>query len=286
VSKSFELIHSDLKSFPVEFYHWYKYVIVFYDDYSSHAWISCLRQKSNAISMTKQFIAMVNTYYESAVHSWMSNAGGEYKSDMFDNMLRDQGIKILTSTLHTPQQNGHAEHFMRTFMDKAEAMRFTACIPQSWWEFSIEYMVQLYNRTPQECLKWSTLFAMLVDEEKPHVDQFYVFGCGAWILIPQETHANKLAPKSKLMTYIRQDKFGGIFMRAPNNVIFRSANAQFNETFFPKCPDNKGRKPERPKSPTETHPEPQDYHSNGPKFDDNDAPDDSKYKCTRQHEPS
>jgi hypothetical protein len=66
-SKPFELIHSDLKSFPVESYHQYKYVIVFYDDYSSHAWISCLRQKSSTISVTKQFIAMVNTYYKSAV---------------------------------------------------------------------------------------------------------------------------------------------------------------------------------------------------------------------------
>jgi hypothetical protein len=68
-SKPFELIHSDLKSFLVDSDHWYKYVIVFYDDYSSHAWISCLRQKSSAISATKQFIAMVNTQEESAVQS-------------------------------------------------------------------------------------------------------------------------------------------------------------------------------------------------------------------------
>jgi hypothetical protein len=144
---------------------------------------------------------------------------------------------------------------MCTFMDKAESMRFTACIPQYWWEFSIQYMVQLYNRTPQDCLKWSTPFEVLW-KDKPHVDQFRVFSCGAWVLIPQETRVNKLAPKSELMTYIGQDKFGGIFMRALNNVVFRSANAQFDKTFFPKCPDNKGRKPERPKSPTETHPEP------------------------------
>jgi hypothetical protein len=38
-SKPFELIHSDLKSFPVESYHRYKYVVVFYNDYSSHTWI-------------------------------------------------------------------------------------------------------------------------------------------------------------------------------------------------------------------------------------------------------
>jgi transposase InsO family protein len=71
----------------------------------------------------------------------MSDAEGEYKSDVFDNMLCNQEIKILTSTPHTPQQNGRAERFMRTFIDKAEALRFTACIPQSWWKFSVEYTV-------------------------------------------------------------------------------------------------------------------------------------------------
>jgi hypothetical protein len=100
-SKLFELIHSDLKLFLIESYHWYKYVIVFYDDYSLHAWISCLRQKSSAISATKQFLTMVTTYYESKVMQWMSNAGEEYKSDVFDNMLCNEGIKVLTSTLHT-----------------------------------------------------------------------------------------------------------------------------------------------------------------------------------------
>jgi hypothetical protein len=63
---------------------------------------------------------------------WMSNAEEEYKSDVFDNILCNEGIKILTSTLHTPQQNKHAERFMCTFIDKAESIHFTACISQSW----------------------------------------------------------------------------------------------------------------------------------------------------------
>jgi hypothetical protein len=143
----------------------------------------------------------------------------------------------------------------------------------------MQYAVQLYNRTPQECLKWSMPFEMIW-KDKPHIDQFCVFGCRAWVLIPQKTWTNKLAPKSKLMTYIGQDKFDGIFMCMLNNVVFHSANAQFNETFFSKCPDNRGRKPERPKSPTETHSEPQDNHSNGPKFNNDNAPDNSKGQHT------
>jgi hypothetical protein len=74
-----------------------------------------------------------------------------------------------------------------------------------------------------------------------------VFDCGTWILILLETHANKLAPKSKLMTLIGADKFGYIFMHALNNVVFCSLNVKFVEDFSPKCPDNKGRKPKCPK---------------------------------------
>ena len=36
-------------------------------------------------------------------------------------------------------QNGRAEHLMHTLMDKAEAMRHQACIPQSWWEFAFAH---------------------------------------------------------------------------------------------------------------------------------------------------
>ena len=81
------------------------------------------------------------------VKQWMSDAGGEYKSDEFICTLKDNGIKVLQSVPRTPQQNEHAECFMRTCMDKAESMCHEACIPDSWWEFSVEYAVHCYNRT-------------------------------------------------------------------------------------------------------------------------------------------
>ena len=74
---------------------------------------------------------MVSTQLKTQVEQWMSNAGGEYKSKAFDLMLKEQGIHILQSAPHTPQQNSHAEQFMHTVMDKSEAMRHEACIPES-----------------------------------------------------------------------------------------------------------------------------------------------------------
>ena len=75
----------------------------------------------------------------------MSDAGGEYKLDTFMKSLKDASITVLQSAPHTPQQNGRAECFMCTIMDKAQSMRLEACIPQSWWEFAVLHAAHCYN---------------------------------------------------------------------------------------------------------------------------------------------
>ena len=86
----------------------------------------------------------------------MSDAGGEYKSRAFNNLLKGEGICIFQSASHTPQQNGHAEHFMHTVMDKSEAMWHETYIPDSWWEFTIAHAIHVYNHTCYACLQLHT----------------------------------------------------------------------------------------------------------------------------------
>jgi len=118
----FECIHSDLKSFSVVLYHKYKYFVNFIDNFTSYVWVVLLHEKSAAITALKQFMVLVKTQYGADIKEWMSNAGGEYKSDAFLKTLKDAGIKILQSAPYTPQQNGYAECFMCTIMDKAQSM--------------------------------------------------------------------------------------------------------------------------------------------------------------------
>ena len=106
---AFKLIHLDIKSFPTESYHHYWYIITFVDDYTSMAWTTPLRTKDAALVATHHFLKMVSTQFKTQVEQWMSDAGGEYKSKAFDSMLKKQGIRILQSAPHTPQQNGRAE---------------------------------------------------------------------------------------------------------------------------------------------------------------------------------
>jgi len=269
-TRPFELIHSDLKSFPVESYHRFKYVIVFFDDYTSHAWTVNMRTKDAALTATSHFLAMVETKFGSRVTQWMSDAGGEYKSKAFNKMLLDRGIEILQSIPYAHQQNGRAERIIRTLMEKAESMRFLACLPQSWWQFSVEHAVHVYNRTPLRRLNWQTPFQLLWGE-RPSIDHLRVFGCGAYVFIPAETRANKLAPKSELMTYLGNapGADGFVFMRGPNNTLYYATQCIFDESMFPKCP-----KPAKTPS-TRLHQEnapPQHYHADDPPVDEEDAP--------------
>jgi Integrase core domain len=99
---AFEHIHSDLKSFPVELYHKYKYFVSFLDDFSLFTWIVLLWDKVSAILALKQFLAMVRNQYNMTIKEWMSDAGGEYKSEAFLKTLKDAGISIKQSSPHTP----------------------------------------------------------------------------------------------------------------------------------------------------------------------------------------
>jgi len=246
----FERIHSDLKSFPVVSYHKYKYFVSFIDDFTSYAWIVLLRDKASAITALKQFMAMASNQYNARIKEWMSDAGGEYKSDAFIRTLKDAGIKILQSAPHTPQQNGRAERFMRTVMDKAQAMRLEACIPQSWWEFAVLHATHCYNRMPIKRLKWETPYAAL-NGQIPDISHLRVFGCGAYVHIPKETRVNSLAPKSELMVYLGHTE--GIkaytFIRTTKNTVYTSTTALFDETLFPKCDTSRVRGTTRIRSP-------------------------------------
>jgi hypothetical protein len=189
-SVPFEIVRSDLKSYPVNSYHNHKYIITFFDDHTSHAWVKLLKSKDQAINAVRQFLKMVQTQHKAQVLKFMSDGGGEYQSKAFHRMLSDQGIELLLSPLRTPQVNGRAEHFMRTLTEKADAKRHTLGIPDSWWEFAVEHAVHVYNRTPLRHIGWKTPFE-LVHKELPNIDHLCVFGCGAYIFIPSKAEDSK-----------------------------------------------------------------------------------------------
>ena len=75
---------------------------------------------------------MVKTQIGLSIKEVQIDAGGEFKSQELTIFLQELGINILASVPHMHQQNGHTERFIHTVMDKAQAMRLDACLPQNW----------------------------------------------------------------------------------------------------------------------------------------------------------
>jgi len=115
--------------------------------------------------------------------------------------LKGLGIMIEQSMPHQHQQNGQAKRAIRTIMEKAQCLCFAVCLLQSWWEFCVNHTVYLINWTPIVHLSWLMPVELLI-KVKPDLSELCVFGCGAYIFLPKEVRANKLAPKLELMTYI------------------------------------------------------------------------------------
>ena len=108
-TRPFEIIHTDLKSFPVLSYHKYKYFVTFLDDYTSHGWITMINLKSDMKVVIKQFNALVKNQFNFTVGTFCSDEGGEYNDKELLDDLKDLGMQIQRSVPHASQKNGRAE---------------------------------------------------------------------------------------------------------------------------------------------------------------------------------
>ena len=88
---TFELIYMDIKSFPTESYHKYKYLIIL-DDFTSMAWTILLHVKRATLIATCQFLQIVKMQFQVSIQGWMSDFGREYKSATYDDLLKGEGI--------------------------------------------------------------------------------------------------------------------------------------------------------------------------------------------------
>ena len=73
--------------------------------------------------------------------------------------------------------------------------------------------------------------------EKPNIEKLQVFGCSAYVHIPQVVYKDKMSPKSELIIYIgiALEGHGNIFMCSPGNIVFTAVHTEFIEKLFLCC---------------------------------------------------
>ena len=158
-----ELVHTDICSLRSTNSHGgNRYFITFIDDFSRMCWVYFLTQKSDALSVSRDFKEWLRDKVVSWLKSLRSDRGGEYNSKEFEKYCEDIGLERQLTMSFTPEQNGVAERKNRTIVKMASTMMNAKWLPLTFWAevtYTAVYFLKwcptkaVENKTPFEA--WS-----------------------------------------------------------------------------------------------------------------------------------
>ena len=94
--------------------------------------------------------------------------------------LQEHGIEHQTLMPYSPQQNGRAEHFQQTIINKVESMRHAAGLSNGFWKHAVRTAVHVYNVTPISKAEFLTPKEMW-SSSKLDISHLRIFGCVAYV---------------------------------------------------------------------------------------------------------
>lgn len=199
-SRVLELIHSDVCG-PIEPISWNggKYYVSFIDDYTHFAVVYIMNKKSEVFEYFEKYAAMCSAQFGTKISQLRSDNGGEYVSNEFKSYCSTNGIQMKFTVPYSPQQNGVAERFNRTIMERARTMIIAAKLEKRFWTEAVTTATYLINRSPTAAFNIDQRCEFTPAElwygKKPNLSNLKVFGSSAFRLIP-DAFRKKLDDKS------------------------------------------------------------------------------------------
>lgn len=81
-----------------------------------------LKNKNDAFGKFKEWKALVETQTGKKIKKLRTDNGLEFCVDLFTNFCKEIGMERHFTVRKTPQQNGLAEHFNRTLLERVRCM--------------------------------------------------------------------------------------------------------------------------------------------------------------------
>jgi len=229
------IIHSDLAGpMQTRSIQGSSYFATFIDDYSRHGVVYFLKTKDQCAAAFKKFLAWAENQTSDRLLALHSDRGGEYISRATRSILDQKGIEHKLTMPHSPEQNGVAERWNRTILDKARAMMHSAGLSLGFWEYAVDTAVHTYNRTPTRTIEWRTPHELWTNGHVPDVSYFRVFGSKAYVHTTEDKR-KKLDPRSVEMTLIGYEpgSKGYRLWNTNTRSIVLSRDVTFDERSFP-----------------------------------------------------
>lgn len=223
-----ELVHTDICGpFPTS-YGKNRYYILFKDDYTRHRHVYFLKQKSEAASKLRQFLAAAKVAGHT-VKEVLSDYGGEFVSAEFKRILQERGITQRLTMPYTHEQAGCVERENRTIVEAARAiMHARVKIPEKLWAEVIEAVVYVLDRTGPSSVPNKSPYELWFGK-KPSIKHLRILGCKCYAHVPK-ANRKKLEKKAELGILVGYEGSEGYrIWNKEKSKLTRSRDVTFDE---------------------------------------------------------
>lgn len=207
-----------------------KYFLTFIDDYSNFVYVYGIKGKNEVFSCFKEYMQMVQAKFNNKISTLRYDNGGEYISNDIKNYCKENGTFIDYTVPYTPQQNGKAERFNRSLVEKGRSMINDSNVPKRFWIEAIKTAAYILNRSPSANLG-SVTPAELWYSRKPDVKNLRIFGSIAYSHIPEQFR-NKFDEKSEKSIMMEYAQNGYRLWNIKREKIQIARDVVFNESVF------------------------------------------------------
>jgi hypothetical protein len=213
-----------------------EYLSLIVDEHSRFmsGWI--ISGKDKAIDHLRTWIPQAEKLTGRKLVYFLSDDGGEYRSNELKAFLTGQGVTIEQTTVHTPQHNARVERANRSVFEMTRALLYRANLGTVFWGYAMNAAIEILNhrimpshhmtKTPMEL--WTGL--------KPDISHFRVFGCDAYAHVSQDANSlTKLEPRMVPCIHLgnseKKEKGYLVYIPSTHKIVTRRDVVHYQQSF-------------------------------------------------------
>lgn len=139
-----------------------------------------------------------------AIAYFRSDNGGEFTGRVWQDYFDEHGIRFTGSIPYTPQQNGVAERFNRTLLNKMRPVLLQSGLPRRFWGVVAKHAALVTNLSPSTPHGGKTPQELWPDKPWWTIRDIFVLGCEAIVWQPGQRR-DKLDPTAVRGVYLGPD---------------------------------------------------------------------------------
>ena len=236
---AFDLVHADLVG-PLSGQ--LKYLLAITDDATGYVWGWAMKSKDETGTLISAWLTLLKNQYGMTPKVFRSDGGGEFNNRFTKPAFAQHGVRFEITVPYTPEQNGVAERFNRSILDKTRCAIIQAKVSEEMWPHAAAVAIECINQTRNyRNIRPSTALFKTKPVELD-ANNFHAFGCLVLARPPKKTKT-KFEPRAIPCLYMG-NAYEGLGGPTPRQKGFKlwnpstgkimiSRDVRFYENVFP-----------------------------------------------------